>query len=132
MISGWPAVVGVIVWDNSPEASYDAGKYLVIGYIYVGDYKIGFSSDYRDENALEALKHLKITAEPGLDMHFLDYRGKPFPKDHLTKEQAECEVECDAEYNESQLGCGIGQCGDKSYYNICLNDCQTSADSDRD
>jgi len=110
-ISGWPAVLGVI--NNNMK-----------GYIYVCDYKIGITGDASD------LSHITITAEPGLDLALRDSDGKPFPKGHLAKEQAECEADCEADYNESQLVCGSGQCGDKRYYNSCLADCQEYAYSD--
>jgi hypothetical protein len=110
-ISGWPAVLGVI------------NGYMK-GYIYVSDYKIGITGDVRE------LSRITITAEPGLNLALRDFDGKPFPKDHLEKEQAECEADCEADYNESQLECGSGKCGDKRYYNSCLADCQEWAYND--
>ena len=120
-IDGWPAVVG---------AMKRQWVIAIGGFIYVGDYKIGFSYIPRDKNDLTAWKAIKITAEPDLDLHFLDSEGKPFTKDHLVKKQAECEAKCVTEYNESQSECGAGQCGDKRYYNICLADCRKYTDRD--
>ncbi len=140
-INGWPAVVGYIVTYGVLD-SYQPTT-TIKGYIYIRDYKIGFTGDCGGYllpshggsrldscNVSELLRHITITVEPGLDLRLHDSEGKSFPKDHLAKEQAECEAKCDIEYNESQLECGSGQCGDKRDYNICLADCQKWADRD--